>query len=68
MYKLLLDTPLHPDSAEYPVDWDMLFRDLSLPAGQGAAQLGQLQHDAGQGGQVLPSSIIRAPSQDFTIE
>lgn len=68
MCKLLLDTPHHPNSAEYPVDWDMLFRDLSTPAGQDAAQLGELQHDAGQGGQVLPSSIIRTPSQDFTIE
>ena len=68
MCKLLLDTPHHPNSAEYPVDWDMLFSDLSMPAGQGAAQLEKLQHDAGQVGQVLPSSIIRAPSQDFTIE
>jgi hypothetical protein len=68
MYKVLLDTAHQPSSAEYPVDWDLLFRDMSMPAGHSNVQLGQLQHDAGQIGQVLPSSIIRAPSQDFTIE
>ena len=67
MYKLLLETPHHPDSSEHPVDWDLLFSDMSA-FGPEAAQLGHMQAEAGQSGQVWPGSIIRGPSQDFTIE
>ena len=67
MYKLLLETPHHPEGAGQPVDWDLLFSGLSAPAPP-AAQPAFAQVEARQAGHVWPSTIIRGPSQDFTIE
>ena len=57
MYKLLLETPHHPECPEQPVNWDLLFSGLSAPAPAAA-----------QPGHVWPSTIIRGPSHDFAIE
>lgn len=67
MYKLLLETPHHPECSGQPLDWDLLFSGLSAPA-PAAAQPRSGQAEAGKAGHVWPGTIIRGPSQDFTIE
>ncbi len=67
MYKLLLETPHHPEGSGQPVDWDLLFGGpaTSLSA---AAQPRPVQAEAGQAGHVWPGNIIRGPLQDFAVE
>ena len=67
MYRLLLETPRHPESSGQPVDWDSLFGGLSATPPY-AAQPAPAQPGNGQAGHVWPGAIIRGPSQDFTIE
>ncbi|CAL5218998.1 g753 [Coccomyxa viridis] len=67
MYKLLLETPHHPEGSGQPVDWDLLFGGpaTSLSA---AAQPRPVQAEAGQAGHVWPGKIIRGPLQDFAVD
>lgn len=70
MYKMMLEPQHAPERQETPVDWRMLFRDLSLP-NQTTSPMTALKAEGGSfghAGHLWSSGIIRAPSQDFTIE
>lgn len=70
MVTMLLEPQHEPDDMEPSLDWNILFRELSMPQPETArhmsmpAAVGQ----PGQDGQQWPSGIIRGPSQGFTIE
>ena len=70
MYRMLLEPQQAPERQETSVDWKVLFRDLSLPK-QDVSLMTAVKAEGsplGQSGQLWSSGIIRAPSQDFTIE
>ena len=70
MCKMLLEPQQAPERQETPVDWKMLFSDLALPK-QDVSLMTAMKAEGGtlgQSGHIWSSGIIRAPSQDFTIE